>query len=73
MLLKTYLPLIYLSSNLWIHDQKETEELVFLFGIHSMQSYTVTKRHKVTRKTKTKRLKDTGNLFRKNPQLKDVS
>ena len=44
----------------------------FLIGIHSMQGSTVTTRHRVTRKRSTKRLKHTGNLFRKNLQLKAV-
>ena len=41
-------------------------------GIHSMQDWTATMRHGVTRKRSTKRLKQTGNLFRKNLKLKDV-
>ena len=43
-----------------------------LIRIHSMQGWTVTLRHGVTRKRSTKRLRHTGNLFRKNLQLKDV-
>ena len=39
----------------------------FLIGIHSMQGST---RHGVTRKRSRKRAKHTGNLFRKNLQLK---
>ena len=46
--------------------------LFFLIEIHSMQGRTTTRRHGVTRKRSTKRLKHTGNLFRKNLQLKDV-
>ena len=41
----------------------------FLIGIHSMQGWTATTRHGVTRKRSTKRLKHTGSLFRKNLQL----
>ena len=37
-----------------------------------MQGQTATTRHGVTGKRSTKRLKHTGNLFRKNLQLKDV-
>ena len=37
-----------------------------------MQGLTVTTRYGVTRKEAQKRLQDTGNLFRKNLQLKDV-
>ena len=36
----------------------------FLIGIHSMQGRRATKSHEVTRKRSTKRLKQTGNLFR---------
>ena len=43
-----------------------------LIGIHSMQGWTATTRHGVTRKISSKRLRHTGNLFRKNLQLKDV-
>ena len=43
----------------------------FLMGIHSMQSWTATTRHGVTRKS-IKRIKHTGNLFRMNLQLIDV-
>ena len=48
------------------------EPLFFLTGIHSMQGWTATIRHGVTRKRNTKRLKHTRNLFRNNLQLKDV-
>ena len=44
----------------------------FLIGIHSMQGWTPTTRHGVTRKTAQKRLEDTENLFRENLRLKDV-
>ena len=37
-----------------------------------MQGWTATTRDRVTRKRSTKRLQHTGNLFRKNLQLKDV-
>ena len=49
-------------------------EVIILFlkiGIHSVQGWTPTARHGVTRKRNTKRLRHTGNLFRKNLQLKD--
>ena len=49
-----------------------TQVVFFLIGIHSMQGRTATASHRVTRKRSTKRLKHTGNLFRKNLQLKDV-
>ena len=48
------------------------EMIFFLIGIHSMQSRTAPMRHGVTTKRSTKRLHHTGNLFRKNLQLKDV-
>ena len=38
----------------------------FIISIHSMQGWTATTRHGVTRKRSTKGLKHTGNLFRKN-------
>ena len=38
-----------------------------------MQGSTLTTKHEVTRKRSTKRLKYTGNLFRKNLQLTDIS
>ena len=41
---------------------------LFLIGIHSMQGWTATTTHRVTRKRSTKRLKHTENLFRKNLQ-----
>ena len=46
--------------------------IFFKIEIHSMQGWTATKRHGVTRKRSTKRLKHTGNPFRKNLQLKDI-
>ena len=45
----------------------------FLNGIHSMQGWTATTRHEVTRKRSTKIIKHPGNLFRMNLQLKGVS
>ena len=53
-----------LVTNLFIY--------LFLIGIHSMQDWRATRRHGVTRKEAQKRLQDKQNLFRKNPQLKDV-
>ena len=47
-------------------------KMIFLIGIDSMQGSTTTLRHGVTRKRSAKRLKLTGNLFRKNLQLKGV-
>ena len=46
--------------------------IFFFNGIHSMQGWTATMRHGVTRKRSTKRLEHTGNLFRKNLQLKNM-
>ena len=43
-------------------------EPFFLIVIHSMQDWTATTRHGVTRKRSTTRLQQTGNLFRKNLQ-----
>ena len=57
--------------------QSESSLSFFFFfsiiGIHSIKGRTATTRHGVTRKRSTKRLKHTGNLFRKNLQLKDAS
>ena len=44
-------------------------ECFFFIGIHSMQGWTGTTKHEVTRKRNTKRLKHKGHLFRKNLQL----
>ena len=48
--------------------------LVFLFNLDSLHARQKShyKRHGVTRKRSTKRLKHDGNQFRKNLQLKDV-
>ena len=51
---------------------KEIFLYIFLHGIHSMQGLTATTRHRITRKKNAKRLNHTGNLFRKNLQLKGV-
>ena len=53
-------------------EVKRNEFFFFLIRIHSMQCRTATTRHGVTKKRNTKRLSHTGNLFRKNLQLKDV-
>ena len=55
-------------SFMQLHDYFIQSDL-FLIGIHSMQPTT---RHGATRKRSKKRLKCTGNMFRKNLQLKDV-
>ena len=44
----------------------------FLIGIHSMQGWTATTRHGVTRKRSKKILQHAGNLLRQNLQVKDV-
>ena len=36
---------------------------IYLIGIHSIQGWTTTGRHGVTRKIRTKRLNHTGNMF----------
>ena len=46
--------------------------IFFLIGIYSMQGWTATTKHGVTKKEAQKRLQDTHSLFRKNLQLKDV-
>ena len=60
------------SSKDWTSLPKTDWLIFFLIGIHSMQGWTATTRHGVTRKEAQKRLQDTENLFRKNLQLKDV-
>ena len=45
-------------------------QIFYLLGIHSMQGWTATTRHRVIGKRSTKRLQHTGNLFRRNLQLK---
>ena len=37
--------------------------IIILIGIYSMQGWTATTRHGITRKANTKRLRHTGNLF----------
>ena len=44
----------------------------FLIGVHTMQGWTATTKHGVTRKEAQKRLQGTKNLLRKNLHLKDV-
>ena len=46
--------------------------LFFKLGIHFMQGWRATTRHEVTRKRNAKKLSHTGNIFRKNLQLKDI-
>ena len=55
--------------NAWIYFSL----FFFLIGIHSMQDWTATAKHGVTTKRSTKRLKHTGNLFRKNLVVKEHS
>ena len=42
-------------------------------GIHTMQGWTATTKHGVTRKRSTKKIQHAENLFTKNLQLKDVN
>ena len=64
---------IYGKNNLAMKFGQLIEyNIFFLIWIHSMKGWTATARHGVTRKRSTKRLQHTGNLFRKNLQLKDV-
>ena len=68
--------LVYISRTRFFPKREFVQEhskyIYFLIGIHFMQGWTATTRHEVTRKRNTKRLRHTGNLFRKNLQLKDV-
>ena len=54
---------------LWNTFLAAEQIIFFLIGVHSMQGWTATTRHGVTRKRSTKRLKHAGNLFTKNLQL----
>ena len=62
------------TNRISLNVDKTTEIAQFFkkTGIHSMQGWTAIKRHEASRKRSTKRLKHTGNLFRKSLQLKDV-
>ena len=60
--------LLSVLQQIWVRFEKK----IFLIVIHSMQGWTATTRHVVTRKRNTKRLRHIGNLFRKNLHLKDV-
>ena len=62
---------VNIQANGW-SNRKLVIFLFFLIGIHSMQGWTATTRHGVTRKKAQKRLQDKENLFGKNLQLKDV-
>ena len=60
----------FLNMSLGSTVQKKSKRLLFFFFlnvIHSMQDWTATTRHGVTRKGSTKRLQHIGN-----PQLKDL-
>ena len=59
-------------TNLDLSNASGPDCFFFLIGIHSMQGWTATTRHGVTRKETQKGLQDTENLFRKNLELKDV-
>ena len=50
----------------WRFSANSCKGLFFLIGIHSMEGWTATTRHGVTRKRSTKRLQHRRNLFRKN-------
>ena len=50
----------------------DNETVSFLIGIYSMQSWTATTGHRVTRERTTKKLKHTVNPFRKNLQIKGL-
>ena len=60
------------SSKTKIAQGLTATNLPFLMGIHSMQGWPSTTSHGVKPKKSTKRFKHTGNLFRKNLQLKGV-
>ena len=67
-----YLIVAYLYLQVAARSISPGMATVFLIGIHSMQGLTATTMHVVTRKRDTKRLNNTGNLFRKKLQIKGV-
>ena len=60
----------------WINTQYQEKWCYhlnfFLIGIHYMQGWTVTAKNGITRKRSTKRLKQTGKLFREILKKKGV-
>ena len=65
--------LCYINTGVLENWKKwEDSRIFYLTGIYYMQGWTATTWGGVTRKRNTKRLRQTGNLFRKNLQLKDV-
>ena len=64
--------MVHMSDFKTVKFHVNEKKVIFLFGIHSIQGWTATTRHEVTRKEAQKRLQDTENLFRKNLQLKEV-
>ena len=61
-----------ISLNFVLKKQPTIMEFLNFFGIHFMQGWRATTRHRVQRKWSTKRLKHTWNLFRMNLHLKGV-
>ena len=59
-----------LNLSIKIESMSRAEQVSFSIGVHSMQSWTITMKHRVTTKRSTKRLKHTGNLVRKNLKAK---
>ena len=57
-----------------MQKKNKNQNLSFFFkiGIHYMQGWTATMRHRFTSKEARKRLQDTENLLRKNVYIKDV-
>ena len=52
--------------------RNKNKKIFFLMGIHSMEGWTAFRSHGVTGKIITKRLKHTGNMVKKDLQLKCV-
>ena len=58
------------SYDVWFLRYNSQQTVKKKIGIHSMQGWTATSRHGVTKKRSTKRLKHTENLLRKNHAVK---
>ena len=63
---------IILLKESYAYPLHRSQKKNVLIGIHLMQGRRATTRYGATRKRSTKRLKHTGNLFKKDLQLKGV-
>ena len=63
---------LFKCLHLQVHSSNLYSMKFFLKNWHPLSQWTATTGHGVTRKRSTKRLQYTGNLFRRNLQLKDL-